>query len=117
MKILVLIISLSFSLTLLSGPGHKHGGGHSHSHEKKVPVVSKEKTIELGKSHIERLIKKGKIDASWKNATHEKSIQKVFKDKKEWLVTFDNENGLKGKKLYIFLKLSGEFVAANFTGK
>ena len=64
-----------------------------------------------------REVKKGKIDKSWINAKHEKSIKKKYAKRTEWIVTFLNENGVKGKKLYIFLKLNGEFVAANFTGK
>ena len=82
-----------------------------------TPSVSKEKTKEIGMFHIERLIKAEKLNASWKDSKYNNSEKKKFGDKTEWVVTFDNEKGVKGKKLYIFLKLSGEFVAANFTGK
>jgi len=75
--------------------------------------VSKEKTGEIGRYHVERLIKVQKINPSWKKAKFDKSVMV----KKEWLVTFTNKKGVKGKKLYIFLKKSGEFVAANFSGK
>ena len=44
-------------------------------------------------------------------------LSKKFGKKTEWVVTFNNKKGLKGKKLFIFLKLNGDFVAANFTGK
>jgi len=33
------------------------------------------------------------------------------------VVTFLNEKSSKNKKIFIFLKVTGEFVAANFTGK
>ncbi len=115
MRNLFLIGTLLFSFSNFAGPGHGHSHGHSHSHG--VPAVSKEKTVEIGQGHIIRLIKAGKIDASWKNSTYNQSVKKTFGKKTEWVVTFDNEKGVKGKKLYIFLKLSGEFVAANFTGK
>ncbi len=117
MKKLLLIGNLLFSFSGFagSGGGHSHFHGHSHSHSKKS--ISKEKTSEIGRYHVERLVKVGKIDASWKNSIFNKSEKKTFGKKTEWVVTFDNEKGVKGKKLYIFLKLSGEFVAANFTGK
>ncbi|WP_127717037.1 DUF6488 family protein [Halobacteriovorax sp. HLS] len=115
MKYLLLIGSLLFSFSSFAGPGGGHSHGHSHSHSKKS--ISIEKTEEVGRYHVKRLINSGKIDASWKSSTFDKSEKKKFGKKTEWVVTFDNEKGVKGKKLYIFLKLSGEFVAANFTGK
>jgi hypothetical protein len=115
MKILILLTSLILSTVSFAGPGggHSHGHGPSHGTSK----ISKEKTGEIGRSHIERLVKSGKLNASWKSAIFDKSEKKSFKGKTEWVVTFNNEKGVKGKKLYIFLELSGEFVAANFTGK
>ncbi len=127
MKIITLI-SVLVSMSILSfasyagdghghshGNEHSHGGGHSHSHE--TNEIAKEQTGVIGRTHVERLIKLKKIDSSWKSSMFDKSEKKSFKGKTEWLVTFKNEKGVKGKKLYIFLKLSGEFVAANFTGK
>lgn len=94
------------------------GGGHSHDHgHHNTPEISKEKIGKLSRGHIKRLIKSEKIDASWKSAIFDKSEKKNFKGTTEWVVTFNKEKGDKDKKLYIFLKLSGEFVAANFTGK
>ena len=115
MKHLLLIGALIFSFSSLAGPGSGHSHSHSHSHSKKS--ILKEKTREIGRHHVERLIKSGKIDDSWKNSIFDKSEKKTFGNKTEWVITFDNKKGVKGKKLYIFLKLSGEFVAANFSGK
>lgn len=115
MKSFLIIGTLVLSFSSFAGPGGGHSHGHSHSHHK--PAVSKEKTMEIGKYHVERLVKSGKIDATWKDAKYANSEKKKFGKKTEWVVTFDNEKGVKGKKLYIFLKTSGEFVAANFTGK
>ncbi len=115
MKYLLLIGALTLSFSSFAGPGGGHSHGHAHSHSKES--ISKEKTVEIGRYYIERLVKSGKIDASWKSSTFAKSEKKKFGKKMEWVVTFDNEKGVKGKKLFIFLKLSGEFVAANFTGK
>ena len=113
MRTLILLISLTLSTGSFAGPG----GGHSHGHDHSAPKISKEKTEQLGRSHIERLIKAEKLNISWKNSTFDKSKKKNFKGRTEWVVTFNNKKGIKGKKLYIFLELSGEFVAANFTGK
>tara|TARA_B100001971_G_scaffold84647_1_gene78061 strand:+ start:176554 stop:176796 length:243 start_codon:yes stop_codon:yes gene_type:complete len=66
---------------------------------------------------IRVLIFQEKIDKSWKKAVFDKAELIGVKGKKEWKVTFINEQGVKGKKLYIFLKQDGAFIAANFTGK
>ncbi len=115
MKLLFTTLSLIISLSVFAGPGGGHSHTHGHSHE--APAIKKEKTSELGKFHIERLIKAKKIEDSWKQANYSGSEKKKFGKRTEWVVTFDNEKGIKGKKLYIFLTLSGDFIAANFTGK
>tara|TARA_B100001248_G_scaffold227481_1_gene185936 strand:- start:2999 stop:3337 length:339 start_codon:yes stop_codon:yes gene_type:complete len=112
MKALLITITLLFSLSSYAGPGH----GHSHGGSKAV-VIDEGKTIEIAKFHINRLVKSEKLDGSWNEAKYDSSEKKKFGSKTEWVVSFGNEKGIKGKKLYVFLKLSGEFVAANFTGK
>jgi len=113
MKTLILLSALVISSAAFAGSGHSHGHGHSHG----VPAISKEKTQEVGKSQISRLVKEGKLEATWNEATYNQSEKKVFNGSEEWVVTFTNEKSSKEKILYIFLKASGEFVAANFTGK
>lgn len=115
MKTLILILTLAISITGFAGPGGGHSHGHGHSHG--ATTVKKGKASKIGRHHIKRLVKAGKLNKSWKKATFSMSEKKNFKGKTEWVITFNNEKGVKGKKLYIFLKLSGEFVAANFTGK
>jgi len=82
-----------------------------------VPAINDEAAKATGLTHIARLVKAKKIDSTWTKAIFDKAVKKNYGKKTEWLVTFNNEKGVKGKKLYIFLKPSGEFVAANFTGK
>lgn len=113
MKFLSIVLVLLLTSAVFAGPGH----GHSHDHSESSPAISKEKTLEIGKSHVERLIKEGKIDISWKEAKYDASEKKKFGHNTEWVVTYKNDKGVKGKILYIFLKESGEYVAANFTGK
>lgn len=119
MKTLILALSLILSTAgfTQSGHSHDHGHDHGHGHSHEAAAIPKEKTGEIGRTHVERLIKSKKLDASWKSAVFGKSEKKKFKDRTEWVVTFNNEKGVKGKKLFIFLTESGEFVAANFTGK
>lgn len=97
------------------------GGGHSHGPidpcKKLATSDLKKSSVEIGQCHIRRLIKKGKINSSWSSASHKESVAKEFKGRREWVVTFDNQKGVKGKTLYIFLNLRGGFIAANFTGK
>ena len=115
MKTLVFIIFMTQLSLTFAGTGHSHGGGEVHSHG--AEVISKTRSKEIGQKQVERLVKEKKIDSSWMFSTFDKSEKKKFKGKTEWLVTFENEKGVKGKKLYIFLSLTGEFIAANFTGK
>lgn len=111
MKKLVLSLFITFSAQSFAGPGHNHSHSHGHSHG--GPEISMEQSTKVGKHHVSRLVKLKKIDASWLEAKLDKSEMK----NNEWVVTFNNDKGIKGKKLFVFLKKSGEFVAANFTGK
>jgi hypothetical protein len=114
MKYILISIFTLFSVQSFAGDGHGHShgsDGHGHSHKRRE--IKKERTGVIGRIQVERLVNEKKLDASWKNASFEKSVL----IKGEWLVTFKNDKGVKGSKLYIFLKKSGEFVAANFTGK
>ena len=113
MKTLVSIIAITFCTVSYAGDGHSHGHGHTHA----APEMDVKKAQETGQFHVNRLVKSQKIDASWSNATLDKAERKKFDKKTEWVVTFNNDKGVKGKKLYIFLELNGKFVAANFTGK
>ncbi len=115
MKILALIFIFGLSFSAWAGPGHSHGSKRGHSHG--ATALSGKEVKEAGQFHVERLVKAGKIDSTWTKAVFDKSEKKKFGKKTEWVVTFNNKKGVKGKKLYIFLKLDGEFVAANFTGK
>ena len=111
MKALILLFSLVLPITTFAGPG----GGHSHDHS--APATTQDKTQTIGKVHVARLVKAGKLDKSWNDAVYDKPEKKIFNGSEEWVVTFTNEKSIKEKKLFVFLRKSGEFVAANFTGK
>jgi len=122
MKTTTVLMSLMISTLTFAGMGeghshgHKHGHGHSHGHEKTEKIDAK-KAEELARKKIKALTFQNKINKSWSDAKLASIEIKEFKNKNEWFVTFTNEKGVKGKTLYVFLKLDGEFVAANFTGK
>jgi Family of unknown function (DUF6488) len=129
MKLFTLALTLAFFSAAYAGPGHSHSHkhaegeehshdeGHGHSHAAPSVTIDEKTAQTTGMTEIQRLIKKGKLDATWSNATFDKSEKKQFGKKTEWVVTYNNDKGVDGKKLYIFLKTNGEFVAANFTGK
>ena len=75
MKTLLILVTLLASSISFAGPGGGHSHGHGHSHDV-APTISKEKTGEIGRYQIERLIKAKKLDTSWKNATFEKLFQR-----------------------------------------
>lgn len=117
MKTLVLLITLSLTFTSYAGPG----GGHSHGHGQGTPVkkanIGAKEAEKLARNKVRVLAFQEKINTSWNEAKLATAELKDIKGKKEWALTFTNDKGVKGKKLFVFLKSSGEFVAANFTGK
>lgn len=67
----------------------------------------------------EKLIKQGKIDPSWQSISQDNIEQVDGKKGKEWMVTFQDPNAADKKKetLYMFFTLTGNFIAANHTGR
>lgn len=127
MKIITILISILISTLSIAGVGggHSHGHGHSHDHghshghdaPKKVEKIDAKKAEVLARNKVRVLVFQEKINESWNTAKLKTAEIKEFEGKKEWLVTFTNESGIKGKTLYVFLDLKGELIAANFTGK
>jgi len=118
MKLKTLLLGFTFGLlpmTLMAGSGHDHDHGHSHSHTPVNQATAKTNATEI----IAALIKKNKLDNSWSSITAS-SIEKItVKGNPEWRAIYINEKmtDTKKQKLYIFLTLGGDYIAANFTGK
>jgi hypothetical protein len=93
--------------------GFAHG---DHTHKK---AIEKTQATDIAKTQVTRLISDGKLDATWKDAELVGTEKKKNKSTWEWLSTFRNSKEVDATKqtLYIFLTLSGEFVAANHSGK
>lgn len=115
MKILattLVLSSLLFGAPVMAGSGHDHG--HSHA---QAPV-NKETAEKNAEKAIASLVVTGKIDKSWKSITVSSSEKKDFNGRSEWVVIYINEKITEPakQKLYVFLTLSGEYIAANYTG-
>lgn len=116
-KMSATLFSFCFSLIFAAIPVmvSAHGGGHSHAHDKKA--VTKEVAKKNAKKELMRLVKEKKIDGSWKSGVFVNMVKKTFGHDEEWVASYSNEKGKKGKQIFIFLKLSGAYIAANFSGK
>ena len=116
MKLKTLLLSLIlglFSMTAMAGGGHNHGHGHSHELVNQKTANSKATKI------VASFIKQKTLDKSWAGTTVSSSEKKTFNGKQEWVVSFVNEKvtDVNKRKLYVFLTLSGDYIAANYTGK
>ena len=114
MKLKTLILSLTLcllSVTAIAGGGHDHG----HSHEPVNQATANSKATKI----IASFIKQKKLDKSWAGSAVNASEKKTFNGKQEWVVSFVNKKvtDAKKRKLYVFLTLSGDYIAANYTGK
>ena len=114
MRIQTIIFCLAlsfFSLVAIAGAGHDH----SHSHD----PVSQKQAESIAIKSVSQLIDKGKIDKSWKSIGVTKSEKKQYGSEMEWVVIFDNKKISDPAKqtLYVFLTISGEYLAANYSGK
>lgn len=108
-----LVATLSFAPAAFSGGGG--GGCHFHGN---API---KESILTGCANEQKdaLISNGKIDASWKAVKLDKAETVEGKSMKEWKLTFKNlaEKDATKQTLYMFYSLTGNFIAANFTGK
>ena len=110
----LVLSSLFFGAPVMAGGGHDHGHGHSHD-QAPVNKETAEKSAEMA---VASLIAGGKIDESWSSTTVSSSEKKDFNGSAEWVVTFANDKVTDPakQKLYVFMSLSGEYIAANYTG-
>ena len=116
MKKIIIVATLaaavSFAPAAMAGSG---GSCHFHGN-----VPAKE-TVVVGcaKDHLADLVAKAKVESSWKSASLEKAETVQGKTMKEWKLTFKNPaaSDPNKKTLYMFYSLTGNFIAANFTGQ
>ena len=90
---------------------------HIHIHGSKP--AAKETVLKCADQRVGKLIARGKLDAGWKAITPE-SITTIDGEKgKEWKIVIKNPAASDKAKasLYLFFSESGNFIAANHTGK
>jgi hypothetical protein len=101
-------ISLGGGQYALAHPGHKHEAR---------PAITEDAAKVRAKEEVNRLISKKKVPESWKEVAVKSVEKRTYKKGWEWVATLENPQATENKVLYVFLKPSGDFVAANFTGK
>lgn len=104
-----------FCLTAIAGSGHDHGQGHSHSHS---PVDANKAKTNATKI-LATLVKRNVVDKSWATIKATSVEKKVIKGNPEWVIIFNNAAlaDKSKRKLYLFLTLGGDYIAANYTGR
>ncbi len=87
------------------------GAGHDHAVE-----LTQTQVLEKASGFVASIVEKGKLDDSW---TEIKPQDPKENSRHEWVVAFFNpaEKDNDKQTLYMFLTMSGEYIAANFTGK
>jgi hypothetical protein len=113
MNIRTVILSLTlilFPMFAFAGTGHDHGAPRE--------PVNQQQAEQTASQIVKTFVGKGIIEKSWSSTTVEKAEQKQFGDSMEWVVSYKNEAATDPEKrtLYIFMTLSGEYLAANYTG-
>lgn len=112
----ILFFFLVKSNFAFSGPSKDHM--HFNKGVTNNRSISKTKAIELAQGHVFRLTMKGKLNRSWLRSKFLDIKKKMFYGKNEWVLRFKNEKEIeKVDILYIFLKMDGSYLAANFSGK
>ena len=113
LKILMFGFLLSlFSATVMAGSDHDHG--HSHSQTPVNQATAKTNATII----VDSLVERNKLEKSWASLKVSSIEKKVFGGNTEWVAVFFNEKitDTDKQKLYVFLTLGGDYIAANFTG-
>lgn len=116
MRLTTLLIGFILSLFTFSAIA---GGGHDHGHSHSYAPVNQETAKTNATRVVAALVKSDKLDESWTSITASSVEKKVFKGNPEWVAVFVNDKitDAARQKLYVFLTLAGEYIAANHTGE
>jgi hypothetical protein len=81
--------------------------------------ISRDQAVQRATTEVERLAEQGKIEKSWRIEARLESAETADRSSgQEWVVVFGNAKApAPQSKLYVFLSLTGEYLAANFTGR
>lgn len=112
------LAAVAFGLVSIGqGPAFADVGSGCHFHGSKP--ASEATVVQCASKRIETLISSGKIEAAWKGKTHDTLELVEAKKGKEWKLTYSlpTAKDPQKTKLYLFYTHSGNFLAANHTGK
>jgi len=109
----LVVSSLFFGLPAIAGGGHDHG--HSHAKAAVTQSVAETNADKI----IASLITREKIDNIWSGTKASSVDKKEINGSTEWVAIYINEKitDQEKQKLYVFLTVSGEYIAVNYTGK
>jgi hypothetical protein len=90
-----------------------------HAHPGHGDEISREQAVRRATTEVERLAEHGRIDKSWPIEARLESAEIADRPSgQEWVVVFGNATAPAPQStLYVFLSLTGEYLAANFTGR
>lgn len=116
--LLIGFILSAFTGLAMAGNQHDHDSDHGHSPSQVVAVDDVTATANAT-NIVATLVEKGKLDKSWASVTASSVEKQTFEGQDEWVVSFFNPEitDLAKQKLYVFLANTGEYIAANHTGK
>lgn len=117
MSIKTLLFSLFLGLCApiaMAGSDHNHGHSHAPAPTPAHQATATLKAIEI----VAALVTNNKLDESWGSTTPSSVEKKVYEGSEEWVAVFVNDKvaDTAKQKLYVFLTLGGDYIAANFTG-
>lgn len=120
MERIILYVMVLFVFTATSPLAtnvYAHGADHGPS-APMIEPISEKRALELATNIVESIIQKGKIDKTWVKVKPTEALRKQFSNRFEWVVSFKNP-AIEDKSkqiLYVFLSVTGEYLAANYTG-
>ena len=115
MKIKTLLLALTFGLFSITATA---GGNHDHGHSHSNTLINQAAAESTATKIVAKFISEKKLDKSW-SSIKASSVEKIsFKGDNEWQIIFVNKavTDAKKQKLYVFLTLGGDYIAANYTG-
>ncbi len=120
MRLNILLLGFIFSsVTFLVMAGNDQDHGHDHGHSHSQEAVGNVKAESNATNIVVELVQKEKLEASWASISATTAEKKEFDGTPEWVVIFVNDAipDVAKQKLYVFLTVTGEYIAANYTGE
>lgn len=106
-RTLAALLGVAFCTVVAAHPGHDKS-------------ITQDEAVQRANAEIARLVESSKLERSWAlNAKLQTADLRAKGSAKEWALTFANDKATDAAKrtLFVFLSESGEYLAANFTGR